>query len=327
MRTRTAAIALLVTAAVAPGRGAVARQDDPKAAQAIADARKAIGGRKLDALKTISLDALLQRNVGTFGMSADLEVALEMPDKYMRAETLQGPMGGGSTAGFNGDRPLKAAAAAGFGPGGGIMIRRGPGGPIPPTAEARTPEQERQIDQAVVRSSRQELSRLMLGWFATAHPSLDVRYTYAGEAESPDGIAHVVDVKNADGFAARLFIEKETSLPLMLTYRGPQARVVAAGGPRGRGGEPGPQPRTRPTSEEERKGPTDNAPGQADVVREQPPALVEYALYFDDWREVDGIRFPHRLRRAAAGATIEEWTVTRVRVNRVIDPGKFEAAS
>ena len=41
----------------------------------------------------------------------------------------------------------------------------------------------------------------MLGWFAAAHPSLSVEYTYAGEAESPDGKADVIDVKNADGFA------------------------------------------------------------------------------------------------------------------------------
>ena len=55
--------------------------------------------------------------------------------------------------------------------------------------------------------------------------------------------------------------------------------------------------------------------------------MVDYTLYFDDWREVDGIKFPHRLRRAAAGATTEEWSVNKVRVNPKIDPKKFEAAS
>ena len=87
------------------------------------------------------------------------------------------------------------------------------------------------MDKAMLRSSRTELSRLMLGWFAAAHPSLSVEFTYAGEAESPDGKADVVDAKNADGFNARLFIDRETRLPLMVTYRGPQPRVVTAGGP------------------------------------------------------------------------------------------------
>ena len=43
----------------------------------------------------------------------------------------------------------------------------------------------------MLRSARADISRLMLGWFAAAHPSLDAQYTYAGEAESPDGKADV----------------------------------------------------------------------------------------------------------------------------------------
>ena len=59
-------------------------------------------------------------------------------------------------------------------------------------------------------------------------------------------------------------------------------------------------------------------------VERQPPPMVEYTLYFDDWREEDGILFPHALRRASAGATTEEWTVNKVKVNPKIDPKKFE---
>jgi hypothetical protein len=336
MRIRTAAagVVALVTVAALPGRIA-ARQDDTKAAATIAEARTAIGGRKLEALKSFSVEAGTQRNVGTFQMNADLELLLEMPDKYMRAETPQGGMMNvGMTTGFNGDRPLKTAAAPGIGPGGGMIIRMGPGGPAPASTEKPTPEQQQQIDRTVVRSSRQELSRLMLGWFGAAHPSLNARFTYAGEAESPDGKADVIDVKNADGFAARLFIDKETHLPLMLTYQGPQARVMTMGGPRaggsggdGRpGGAPGQPPPARQVTDEERKNMTDDAQRQMEEMRKQLPAMVDYTLYFDDWREVDGIKFPHRLRRAAAGATTEEWSVSKVRINPKIDPKKFEAA-
>jgi Spy/CpxP family protein refolding chaperone len=339
MRIRTAAVGLMafvaIAAAFAAQTTAAARQDDAKAAAAIADARKVIGGRKLEALKSFSVEAGTQRNVGTFQMNADLELLVEMPDKYMRAETPQGGMMNvGMTTGFNGDRPLKAAAP-GIGPGGGMIIRMGPGGPAPASTEKPTPEQQQQIDRTVVRSSRQELSRLMLGWFGATHPSLNARFTYAGEAESPDGKADVIDVKNADGFAARLFIDKETHLPLMLTYQGPQARVVTMGGPRAGGpgggerrpvGAPGQPPAARQVTDEERKKMTDDAQRQMEEMRKQPPAMVDYTLYFDDWREVDGIKFPHRLRRAAAGATTEEWSVGKVRINPKIDPRKFEAA-
>ena len=90
------------------------------------------------------------------------------------------------------------------------------------------------MNEAMVRSSQTEASRLMLGWFAMAHPAINAEYTYAGEAESPDGKAYVIDVKNADGFAARLFIDEQTHLPLMVTYQGPQPRMMSAGDGRAR---------------------------------------------------------------------------------------------
>ena len=51
-----------------------------------------------------------------------------------------------------------------------MIIRMGPGGRDAGPTEKPTPEQQQQIDRTVVRSSRQELSRLMLGWFGAAHP-------------------------------------------------------------------------------------------------------------------------------------------------------------
>jgi hypothetical protein len=113
----------------------------------------------------------------------------------------------------------------------------------------------------------------------------------------------------------------------MLAYRGPQGRVVAIGGPRPGGSARGQQPPTRQMTDEDRKRLTDDARREAEELRKQPPAMVDYTLYFDEWREVDGIRFPHRMRRAAAGVTIEEWSVDKVRVNPKIDPKTFEAAT
>jgi hypothetical protein len=332
MRTRTAAglVALVAISAAHGNHTAAVGQQDAKAAEVIALARKAIGDRKLDALKSLSLEAALQRNVGTVQMNSDVEVLFEMPDKYLRAETPSGAMSTmGTTLGFNGDRPLKASRSAGFGPGGAMVIRMGgPGGPGPGPTEKPTPEQQQQIDRTVVRSSREELSRLMLGWFGTAHPALNAQYTYAGEAESPDGKAYMIDVRNPDGFAARLFVDQRTHLPLMVAYQGPRARMITAGGPRpADGGARGAQPRREPPTEEERKKLADDAQRQVQELQRQAPVMVDYTLYFDDWREVDGITFPHRLRRAVAGATMEEWSINKIRVNPKIDSKKFEAAS
>lgn len=75
-------IAVAFVAGVSGGHSAAfAGQGDVKAAEAIAAARKAIGGKKLDALKTLSVQAAMQRHVGTLQMTSDLELLVEMPDK------------------------------------------------------------------------------------------------------------------------------------------------------------------------------------------------------------------------------------------------------
>jgi hypothetical protein len=51
----------------------------------------------------------------------------------------------------------------------------------------------------------------------------------------------------------------------------------------------------------------------------------ESRIYYADFRDVDGMKFPFRLRRAVAGDTVEETTFDRFRINAKIDPRKFEA--
>ncbi len=305
-------VVIVAALAIAP---AVFGQD--RASQVLAASRKAIGGKTLDALKTLSIEGAVVRNISTMQISSDVEILLELPDKYVRTDQPNAPgmIVSGMTTGFNGDRPIQPVQG---GSGGGAMVIR-MGGPMPPADTPKLPPEERQkLEASVVRGQKQELSRLMLGWFAAAHPSLGVQYTFAGEAESPDGRAFVIDVKGTDGFAARLFVDQQTSLPLMLTYQGPQRQVITMGGP-GRvaaGGGPAHGGGTQQDSQRQ----------VADPIK-HPPAMVDYTLYFEDWQPVDGVRFPRRIRRASGGATTEEWTIDKVKINPKIDAKKFAVKS
>jgi hypothetical protein len=58
-----------------------------------------------------------------------------------------------------------------------------------------------------------------------------------------------------------------------------------------------------------------SAPGAA------PPEL---RVYFADYRDVDGIQLPFRLRRATGADTTEETTFDRFKINPKIDPKKFD---
>src|SRR5258708_31387687 len=65
-------------------------QEAGKAAEILAAARKAIGDKKLDALKTFSVQSALQRNVQNMQLSSDVEILLELPGKYLRSEVSSG---------------------------------------------------------------------------------------------------------------------------------------------------------------------------------------------------------------------------------------------
>lgn len=287
-----------------------------KAAEVMAAARAAIGGKKLDAMKTFSVEARMARNIGDQQMRSTLELLVEAPDKYARIEEMTAPIARTMVTGFNGETAMR--------PGGGVstaggmrVVFMGPGGATAP-GEKMTPEQEAEMNRAMLRSQREDISRLMLGWFAATHPALQAAFTYAGEAESPDGKAHVIDVKAGD-FDARLFIDQATNLPLMLTFQAPRPRVMTMRGPApaagagGHGAGAGQAP----------AGATDGA-REMQRIQSEPPVMVENRLFFSDWREVDGVMFPHVLQRASENETVEEWEISKVRINPKIDPKKFQ---
>ena len=315
--TRFGAIALLLLAGAAP-----AMAQDAKAAEVLAKTRKALGDKKLEGLKSLSVQAQMDRNLGNVQASSEVELFVEMPDKFVRSEASRGMGGMTMSTGFNGDKAiLPGGGNMSMGPGGAMVFRMGPGGAMHADTSKPTPEQLAQINAASLKTSRAEVSRMMLGWFGAAHPSLQATYTYAGDAESPDGKAHVIDVKNADGFEARLFIDQNNFLPLMVTYKGRQPRMVTSGGPMTRAVTSAGAQSKELTDEERKKLAADAEKMMTQQMAEQPP--VDFSLFFDDWQQVDGLTFPHKMRRAVAGETTEEWTFTKVKVNPRIDPAKF----
>ena len=328
MRYQLIGCGLIVTTVLGVTAAATVAQD-AKVTEILADTRKAIGDKKLDALKTLSVQANMQRNLGNFQNQTEVELLLDLPDKYVRSDVSTGMMNMTMTTGFNGDRAIMPAGARAL-PGGGMVISVG--GPLGAshTAPAEKPSAEdlERMNAASLRNYRQEISRLMLGWFGTTHPSLKAQYSYVGEAESPDGKAYVIDVKDEAGFAARLFIDQNSKLPLMVTYEGRARQVMTSGMPAGttRVGAAGSttvNQSSKPLAEEEIKKLREQTDKNLASMAAQPAAMVEYSLFFDDWREVDGINFPHVIRRASKGATDEEWTISKVKINPKLDAKKF----
>jgi hypothetical protein len=245
-------------------------------------AREALGGdKRIEAVRTFIANGRTRQIRGENLVPIEFEIQVEVPDKYSRRDEFPAQDAGPATTGFNGDRLIQIPPPP-------APVARA-GGPPPPT-----PAQQETAMRARVATVKQDFARLMLGMFATSFTSFPLTFDYVAQAEAPEGKADVLDVKGPANFAARLFVDAQTHLPIMVSWR-VQAPPARAGGP-----PPGAPPAAAP---------------------------VENRMYFADYRDVDGLKLPFRIRRAVGSETTEETTFDRFRINARIDARRFEAAN
>ena len=198
----------------------------------------------------------------------------------------------------------------------------GRGMPAAPTPEMLAAQRKMRLNTA-----KQDFSRLALGLFATS-PSYPLTYAFAARAEAPQGTADVLDVKGDGNFAMRLFIHGESKLPVMVSWQAPPTNVIVTvpGQPGPKTVAPGAVVITAPappaaTASEEEKG---KYAKEVAALRAKAQATpIEYRLYYADYRDVEGVKLPFRLRRAIGTETTEETVFDRFRLNTKIDPRKF----
>ena len=273
---------------------------DARAAQLIEQARAAIGGEaKLKAIESLTASGKLRRVIqtqdGESQIEGEIELSLLLPDKYKRVETTSLAEGMAQVeriSGFNGEETFSDARSSG---GGMVMIRTAPETPQGQAAQAR--------------SLRRDYGRLLLGWLIAAPTNFSLEFIYAGDAETKDGKADAIDVKGADGFAARLFLDKQSHRPLMMSYRAPQAQGMVMRTMTGSPEEA--EKRQKEVQEEARR-------------REANPQLVDVEVYFSDYRAVDGVTLPHRITRAVNGQFSEEWEMKKFKVNPTLKAADFK---
>jgi hypothetical protein len=313
-----------------------------KAAEVMEKTRVALGGARLEQIKALSLEGPFAREMGNRRLSGTIELTLQLPGNMHKSEDTE-MMGGMSierVAALAGDTAWEDMQNRG-GMGGNMQIvMRGPG-----NQELNA----EQLEQARLRRLKTEFNRYLLAFLGGA----GLQPTYVAVAEAPEGKADVVEVKNEQGQAVRLFIDQATSMPLMLQYQEVRPRMNIMGGPGGGGGgrrgpgapgapgagapgagapgapgvpgapgaEGARQPRrgaegaeARPDAEEIRRR-LQNAP---------PPQPSTVTLYLGEYKQVDGVMLPHRLTQAVEGKTVEEWTIERARVNPNVKADLFE---
>jgi hypothetical protein len=283
------------------------------AATVLAEARKALGGeQKIAGVKSVLATGRTRQVRGDNLVPIEFEIAIELPDRYVRKDEIPAQESGPTLTGFSGTELIQ------FPPPGAPGGRGAPVSPERGSGPARaggppTPEQQEAARRMRLAGVKQDFVRLTLGMFAASFASAPLTFSYVAKAEAPDGKADVIAVTGPDNFSARLFVNADTHLPIMLTWTQPgPARGMPRGGPVSpeRGGVPARE-----------GGPPGREGGGPSPVATPPP---ESRLFYADYRDVSGLKLPFRLRRALGADTIEETTFDSFKINSKIDPKKFE---
>jgi hypothetical protein len=330
----------IVLICLASGVLVVAQGD--AAMQVIASARASLGGDTLAAVKSLSATGKVTRIGNDASEPTDVEIAVELPNKYVRRETMPAMMGTTMTRtyGFNGPGLIDKVDRNGGDPnanaaaqGNVRMFTRTSG------QGAGSPEQAAEIARTQLLRNQQEFSRFELGLFLTSLPDYPLEFTSEGTADAPCGKADVVGVKGAGDLVAKLYVNHESHRPACLTFMArepmPQGVMTMGGGmvvavtsmTMFNGGPV-------PTSGRPQLQMSGNVPpemlAQLKAMQEQQDAAaaklrtVEYRITYGDYKAVDGVQVPTKFQRWIDGKPVEELVLDRVKVNPKIDPSRFE---
>jgi hypothetical protein len=331
----------LVLGCVAAGTGRA--QPDPAAI--LAAARAALGGdQALSAVKTFTVSGEHMRDLGGHRLTTMVDVACELPDKFVQEDNTVGPFESTRRAGFNGDDLISQTIAPDApGP---VTINAAPGN--------ETPEQIAARRKSAVLMRKQEFARFTLALFARDFSSYPLQSTYLSQVPLHEGPADVIEVRGEGKFVVHLFIDATTHRPVLISWLTRAALDFASRAPLApMSSQPGPVPApSLPGVVPSQPAATQPPPGtvavsglpplinptpaelerRAKLVKEQADAigaslpLVEHQLVLSDVREADGLRWPHKFTEYIESTVVEETKLGKFKINARIGPGKFKVS-
>jgi hypothetical protein len=278
--------------------------DDQRAQEIMKQAREAIGGaERLQKIESLHINGQYRRMFGDRQMGGDREISILLPNKYLVEDAMN--MGGMSTSMIN-SRALNGEHAwSGSSGGGGMVIRfGGPGG------QQATPEQ---MEAGLRHAFQAEFARYLLAMTLSPPTTLAVEYKYAGESDVEGAPADVVEVSGPEKFSVRIFFDKQSHLPLLLSYRGPKPRILTM--TRSAGGASKPEDLQKARDEAQKKLETEN-PGA--------PEEVDFYIRLSDHKKVDGLTLPFKLTFLTESEVSEEFEISKYQLNPQFKADKFE---
>ena len=294
--------------------------------------RAALGGEdKLAAVKTLAVQGQSARvgPDGSTSTASDFEWSIELPSKFVKREMFAN-LGGQKLyrrIGFNGPEVIEENdMPSGMSGGGGHMVVRSMGPGMAAPGGKATPEQVAAQKAQTLTVARRDFARLTLGMLGSSFEAFPVEFAYVGQAEAPDGKADVLEVRGADGFVAKFFVDGKTRLPLMLSWmdKEPLRMTMGPGG-----GSAGPV-QVISGSGAGARSPEDLARMQQEMADRMKEAeakrrVVEHRMFYSDYKAVNGVKLPTKIQRMMDGLPTEELSLESIKVNTKIDASRFQA--
>jgi hypothetical protein len=142
-----------------------------------------------------------------------------------------------------------------------------------------------------------ELFRTTLALLLSAPEGTDVSYTYAGEG-AVDGVMCDIIAANDGGSTIKLYLDKSSSLPRMISYQAPKPFMIFM-------------------RKDDKTPPTDGETRTFVRRLETPeaPEMAEFQIKFSDFRAVNGLQLPFKWTQTVNGKTDETIDISAYEIN------------
>jgi hypothetical protein len=135
-------------------------------------------------------------------------------------------------------------------------------------------------------------TRYLFPLFASSFALYPMEFAHAGRQTKGGKLCDAIDARGPDGFVVRLFVDRKTHLPAMLTWTVPMPGTVL---------------------------------GPPAILPPPAAAQVEYQMSIEGYKRENGVNWPHRFR-IRAGRTlgiVEDIWDLKFMINPAIDPETF----
>jgi hypothetical protein len=277
---------------------------DQRAEAILKEVRTAIGGEELiQTIQSLAINAKYTRVLGDRQLSGEREISIGLPNQFLVEDAFT--MGGLSTSmistrGLNGE----SAWSSSSGGSGNMVIRMGG-----PSGTQASPEQ---IEAMIRQQYAAEMTRYLLATLA-ATPTAG-EFKYVGDSDVDGTPVDVLEVPGPNKVAIRIFVDKKTHLPLLLSYRGPKPRIVTMSRPGGG---------AMRTDEEIRKA-REEAEKKANTEAPAVPEQVDFFIRIENHKKVNGLVLPHKLTFLTDTEVSEEVEISKYQLNAQFKADKFQ---